>query len=260
MEFAAVYTVESLANGTRELKTLLFWLTLPWLLPQALWVRRYAPRFAAPPGPSSGCLAGEPRLKLAGIGDSIIAGVGARDMAAGLVGRIATMIATQLDCGVEWQAIGKIGATTRGVRQKLVQRLPAGPIDLFVVSVGVNDITSLRTLRGWQADVDQLLDCLHAHSPGALVLLAGIPPLQHFPLLPQPLKAVLGLRAAHFAEALAEVARRRAGCIPVPIDVQPDRQQFSADGFHPSHDAYALFAAAMMAAAMPALAQRRDCL
>ncbi len=242
------------------MRTLLFWLALPWLLPQALRVRRRAPRFAPPPGEPRGILPGDPSLRVVGIGDSIIAGVGAHHMQAALLPRMVVMLADHLGVGIRWESLGKIGATTRGVTERLLPRLTTQPVDLFVVSVGVNDITSMTTLATWRRDLDRLLDGLRAHSPAAWVVMAGIPPLQHFPLLPQPLRWVIGLRGKRFAQALADAVQDRSRCIAVPLDFAPGREQFSADGFHPSHDAYAEFAAAMVAATLPGLAQDRDCL
>ena len=59
------------------MRNLLFWGLFPFALPQAVYVRRTAPRFAPPDCAPSGRVGSGPPLKIVGIGDSIIAGVGA---------------------------------------------------------------------------------------------------------------------------------------------------------------------------------------
>ena len=60
------------------MRNLLFWGLFPLLIPQALWVRKTAPRTAPAAGPRSGTVGDGRPIRLVGVGDSIIAGVGAR--------------------------------------------------------------------------------------------------------------------------------------------------------------------------------------
>ncbi|NNF16076.1 MAG: SGNH/GDSL hydrolase family protein, partial [Gammaproteobacteria bacterium] len=81
---------------------LLFWLALPFLIPQALWVRRTAPRFAGADGRADGAVGEGPPVMLYAVGDSIIAGVGATDMSRALVAQTAEFLAAGLDARVQW--------------------------------------------------------------------------------------------------------------------------------------------------------------
>ena len=69
------------------MRSLLFWSALPFVMPQALWVRARAPRFAGPAAAAEGLAApgaphtrsrsaDSPPLRLLGLGDSLIEGVG----------------------------------------------------------------------------------------------------------------------------------------------------------------------------------------
>jgi hypothetical protein len=66
------------------MRSLLFWSALPFVLPQAMWVRARAPRFAGPAAAAEGLArpdAAAPTdaaapLRLVGLGDSLIEGVG----------------------------------------------------------------------------------------------------------------------------------------------------------------------------------------
>lgn len=233
------------------MRRLLFWSTLPLLLPQALWVRKHAPRYAAPAGAEGGRVeapvdaADAPPLRLIGLGDSIIAGVGATVAAECLTAQLAREVATRRGVAVDWHNISRIGATTQRVLHDLSKRLPPQPADLVLVSVGVNDVTSLRRRAEWAQEVRALADLLRGHSPGAPALFLGLPPMQRFPALPAPLRHSLGLRARLFDETLTTTlsGHPTARHLPLPFDAPPE--MFSDDGYHPAASAYALIARAM---------------
>lgn len=223
------------------LRSLLFWGSLPVLLPQAVGVRWTAPRFAAAGGPREGAAGSGPRRRLLAIGDSIIAGVGARDLSTALVGRAAHELSAALDCRIDWVARGSIGADSRKVLNRMVAQLDDACADFIVLSVGVNDITSLCRVATWTQNLAAILFALRRHSPRAPIAVAGIPPLRSFPLLPQPLRAISGVRAREFDAAARRVVAGHslATYVPVGLDLHPD--EFSADGFHPSEASYQRF-------------------
>ena len=126
------------------MRNVLFWAAFPFLVPQALYVRRTAPRFAPAGGPAEGSVGdGEP-FRLLAIGDSIIAGVGATDLSKALVGRTAAALAESKNCRVSWQALGVSGYDSTRVLEHLVPELPSVALDYMILSVGVNDITGRR--------------------------------------------------------------------------------------------------------------------
>lgn len=230
-----------LLRSMHSMKNALFWALIPFLLPQALYVRQTAPRFASAGGPATGSSGSGKQTRLLAIGDSIIAGVGATDLSKALVGQTAAAIAASLDCCVAWQALGVSGYDSTKVLNRLVPTLPDDVVDYIIVSVGVNDITGLTTLRKWRQNLASLLAKLHAHSPHAVIALAGMPPLHGFPLLPQPLRATFGLRGRTFDEAARQVVARLPNAVHVSLDFQPEPHRFAADGYHPSEESYAEF-------------------
>ena len=132
------------------MRDVVFWGSLPFLAPQALYVRRTAPRFAAASGPSTGAAGAGPEKRLVAIGDSIVAGVGAETLEDALVGCTARELARALNCRVHWQAIGAVGYNSRKVIDHLLPLVPEAAVDYFVISVGVNDITGVKTISTWQ--------------------------------------------------------------------------------------------------------------
>ncbi|MEW6114159.1 MAG: SGNH/GDSL hydrolase family protein [Thermodesulfobacteriota bacterium] len=216
------------------MRMILFWLLFPFVLPQALKVRRSAPRLLGANGPHKGRFGSGNTLNLLAIGDSIIAGVGARTVEQALPGQVALELAKLLGCEVRWQALGSIGATSATVRSSLFPSLPRDTFDVMVLSVGVNDVTSLRRTSSWSKDLGNLLDQLRRHSPEAAIVMVGLPPLSKFPLLPQPLRAVMGIRATVFDNVAVQVISMRAGIVHVPLPFDLGLENFSSDGFHPS--------------------------
>lgn len=220
------------------MKNVLFWGLFPFLLPQALYVRKTAPRFAAPACATEGSVGSGRELHLLAIGDSIIAGVGADRIANALVGRTAAALAESRRNKVHWTARGGVGYNSSKVIDRLLPGIPPIPADFIIVSVGVNDITSLSTIPHWRNNLRTLLTTLCEHSPCATIAVAGIPPLHCFPLLPQPLRAIMGLRGRAFDTAGREVIGEFERCLHIPLDFAPDPDQFAADGYHPSEQSY----------------------
>ena len=224
----------------------LFWMLFPLVIPQALRVRRTAPRFAGASGADTGvCGVDAPQLRILAIGDSIVAGVGAGTMDGALAGAAAAALSQRLVRAVAWRAIGKIGAGVDKVRAQLLPTVPDEDYDAIIVSVGVNDITGLHRSGRWANALGRLLDALRERFPQATILLAGIPPLEGFPLLPFPLRWLFGMRGKTFDGLARREIARRNNMLFVALDFDPHPDQFSADGFHPSRASYAEFGATL---------------
>ena len=195
----------------------------------------------AGPRATDGAVGEGRQTRLLAVGDSIIAGVGATALSRALVGQTAAALATSLDCRVCWQALGVSGYRSTQVLDELVPQLPEPAADYVIVSVGVNDITGLTTLRKWRRNMARLLEALRAHSPDAVIAVAGMPPMHDFPLLPQPLRATFGMRSRSFDEAVRDVVDGFHRAAHVPLDFEPEPHEFAADGYHPSEESYVKF-------------------
>lgn len=227
-------------------------MSVPLLLPQAVRVRRTAPRFAAAAGPPTGSVGTGPRKSLLALGDSIIAGVGASQLSRALVGQTATRLASLEQAQVDWQAFGHIGFSTRKFLQYYEEGLPEGDPDYVIISLGVNDITSLTTASLWTAALRRMLSLCRQNYSRAVIALAGIPPLRTFPLLPEPLRTVIGKRGESFDELAKALVGEFPRAVHVPIDIALEPRSFSADGFHPSEYGYIDFGRGMAEALLSA--------
>jgi lysophospholipase L1-like esterase len=242
------------ARMLNAVRSLVFWLLLPFVAVQASRLRRTAPRLQAAAGEARGRTGSGSSLRLLAIGDSIIAGVGATTLDRALVGRTAESLAALHCRTVEWEAHGISGANAHQILAELVPALDPVPADAIIVSVGVNDVTSLSTIRAWKRNLFALVSALRAHSPDAVIVIAGIPPLRAFPLIPEPLRSLIGFRGETLDRVMREVLREQAGVLHAPVVFEIRSDSFCTDGFHPSEQSYVEFGQAMAARIVAQLA------
>jgi lysophospholipase L1-like esterase len=215
-------------------------LLLPVALVQGAWVRWTTPRLPPARGRRGRSGEGPAPIRLVGIGDSIVAGVGVEEQRDALVGQFARALHVRSRRAVEWRAHGFNGATSALIAQHALQRVP--PADVYLLSAGVNDVTHGVAVRSFARHIGQMLAALKARSPRATIIFAGIPPLAMFPALPWPLGRLLGDRARRLQSAAREILlREQALCFDFP-DSLPGGG-FARDGFHPATDACAEWAA-----------------
>lgn len=223
---------------------------MPLAAPQGLAARRRAPRFAPAAGPDRGIQ--QPQsdhsspssapLRVLGFGDSIIEGVGCQHLDEAFIGRFAAALAESTGRPVMWRAIGRTGACAAEMIDHLLPRLDGDAPDLVVVSVGVNDITTLKRSHRFRRDLEHLIGGLRKRAPDALIVLCGLPQMQRFPLLPQPLRWLAGLRAQTFDDITAAVANQHHGVAHEPTHYQPKPHEFAPDGYHPNAATQGLWA------------------
>ena len=105
--------------------------------------------------------------------------------------------------------------------------------------IGVNDLKNMRRLHDWDHDVPALLAAIDETAGQVPVIICGMAPVSRFPALPQPMRAVMALRARAMDHTLRRVAAGRH----VPVDPQMIGSGFFAeDGFHPSSHGYRAWA------------------
>lgn len=221
------------------LQTILSIALSPLLLAQGLYVRRTAVRLPEAAGLREGVAGqGEP-LALMILGDSAAAGVGAESQHEALSGQLAIRLSGRFR--LSWRLWAETGRTSRDILAVL-QRAPAQPIDVVLTSVGVNDVTSGMRLAAWLEQQAGIVGLLKSKFDARRIIVSALPPMQHFSALPQPLRWVLGRRAARFNAALADALRDDPVCRMLPIEFPFEPAFLASDGFHPSAAAYALWA------------------
>jgi len=217
---------------------------MPVLLLQAIYLRMTVLRLPEAEGPRTGRVGQGPVLRLAILGDSSAAGVGVADQKDALLGQVTDRLQSRFT--VDYRLLAATGSRTGDVLGWL-QDMPAFGADVVVVALGVNDVTKGVSLRRWLRQQSALLDRL-VHDFGVkYVIVSGLPPMRDFPLLPQPLRWVLGRQAARFDKALHAMVAGRRDATSITIDMRLDRDNMSEDGFHPGPLVYAAWADAVTA-------------
>lgn len=230
-----------------------FWLLLPLTAVQGLWLRRRALRLPEAEGARQGATgSGEP-LHLLAIGDSIIAGAGMVEREKSLPVQLACALSKQMQQRVQWLVEGESGTDISALIAKLDRLTNAETADLILISIGVNDVTGLTGTGRWKNRVELLIEQLQARWPQSVVVFAGIPPMSRFPLLPQPLRISLGLRAAMLDDIAAELFSRQEDMLHIPTAIDPSQHSFCADGFHPSPESCGIWAEELARSVAPLL-------
>ena len=235
---------------------LVIYALFPVVFSQAFALRRHALKLDPAIGPAEGRIGrGEP-LHFLAIGDSIIAGVGARHIQQSTVGHVARFMSGRLSREINWRAVGMIGAGARRVRRDVVPALPSQRYDAILLSVGVNDVLKLERSGRFRRQLLKLLRELRTHSPEAVIAYLGLPPLDQFPKLRRPLRWIVGYRVRRFDAAAREALARVPNVTHVPVHFSPRPDMFSHDGLHPSETSQRRLAKIIAGALTPLLASR----
>ena len=229
----------------------LMWTGSLWLLPILLWqghrTRQMVVRLPEAESPNSGRFGtGETGISIVGVGDSVMAGVGVRVLSDSVTARVAHGLAEELSTDVSWHARGVNGDRL----EDLLVRLKEEPLlgtDIYLVSIGVNDVTGLTSLIRWHMQIIELITLLDKR---ARIIMLGVPPMQYFGALPQPLRQVLGIRAALLDKTLRQVADTVDRVVWLDASINFERGHLAEDGYHPNERACMEIAAKIVDALM----------
>lgn len=227
-------------------------LLAPLLLWQGWRVRRKALRLPEAQGARCGQAgSGELRLRLLIVGDSSAAGVGAPSQDQALAGQLSQALGRRLDGAVHWQLLACTGHTTADALQALAS-LEAGalqPADVLVTALGVNDVVAQVRRRDWLRALAELDRLARERAGVRYTLHSAVPPMHAFPLLPQPLRWVLGAHALRLNRALGRALlvepQRGLQSLPAHLHGAAAARYMAEDGFHPAPAGYALWAEAL---------------
>jgi lysophospholipase L1-like esterase len=211
----------------------------PVLIVQAMATRRRAPVLPEAAGPRAGRLGGSGgrAVRVLIAGDSSAAGVGVAHQDQSVAGYLTRALHQRGARQVRWALHARSGLTTRQVHEWLQAERPAAA-DVAVVITGVNDVIdqvpSGRAVQHRAALADWLLgERLARH-----VLFAPLPPIHQFPLLPQPLRRVMGDDARRHNAAIEQWAATRSDVSFATIALTLGAATMASDGFHPGEPVY----------------------
>lgn len=214
----------------------------PFLYLQGQYVRRKVGLLPDARGEKFGQFgADENFVKLLVIGESTVAGLGARTHETALAGQFAKFLSRKIKKSVRWTVVGKNGVTARRTIEELVPQIPAEKFDYIVVGLGGNDVLKLSSPRQWRRAMTQLISILREQNPQAKIFITNVAAVNLSPALPQPIRGILWqLSKMHNANILEFVKNfEDVFYYPQPKEVPAD---FFSDGIHPSEAGYAIWA------------------
>ncbi len=217
---------------------LAFVLLGPLFYAQGKYARLTTPKLPEPEGSRQGVTGQGQPLSVLISGDSAAAGVGVDHQHDALSGSLVS----RLSCShnVSWKLCAHTGDQSSHLLEKLSQ-MPAESFDLVVISIGVNDVTTLTRLNNWLSNIEQIHQLLCERYKAKRIYFTGLPPMHLCPALPNPLRWWLGLRARQLDLVLQAFAEEHECCefISIPFPLQPG--YVAVDGFHPGPKAYQLW-------------------
>lgn len=225
------------------MRGLLWWMVAvplsPVMLPLALHALRTTVRLPVARGPEEG-VAGVERtgrpLRLLVLGESTAVGVGVDQLEDGLAAQLARCLSERFARTVRWKTCGESGIRLAGALERLLPDVrEEEPADIVLLVLGVNDTMGLCGKRRWQEGLARLID--GCADEGARVVLAGVPPIQHFRALPWLLRHVFGWRASLLDRWARQVAERKQA-LHLPVRLLFEPRFLARDGYHPSSAGY----------------------
>lgn len=222
------------------LDRLLLAVLAPILLWQGRKVRQSTLRLPEAAGARIGHAGQGQALRLLLLGDSSAAGVGAATQERALAGQLAGQLSSHYQ--VTWQVQAQSGLTLAQVVCELDTLMPAQNFDCVVLAVGVNDVTAGTQDAHWLAQLHLLHKRLSTEFNVQHIFISALPPMQHFTALPRPLSDYLGRRARRLNGLTEQLAHANSAVSFMPIELGVSPDMLAEDGFHPSEQAYTLWA------------------
>jgi lysophospholipase L1-like esterase len=228
---------------------------LPLVWAQGSATRRRVPRLPAANPPHDGKVlgAGDP-IRVIGIGESSVSGVGLSRGDETVTAVTARALARHTGRPAVWRACGLSGATVRGALQRLVPSIAPEPADLMIVAFGVNDATSYRSPSAFADDLIALVTAARDRVGDAAVVIAGVAPLLAFPALPWPLRSILVWRSTALQAAADRLVERLPRVVVERFSASLSADLFAPDGFHPNSRAHSIWGEKIAALALPLVA------
>lgn len=215
---------------------------IPALIIQGKKVKKNTPRLPEPEGVRKGITGQGKKLSILILGDSAAAGVGVKTQEDALLGGVLSELKDNYE--ITWKLHAKSGdATSQIIRA--TEALPNQHFDVVLTSVGVNDVTKLISSDVWIKKQEKLYALIQNKFQPSLVIAAGVPPMNLFPALPNPLGWLFGQYSKKMNEELQKLVEKTAYLEWIEYDIvkyQHLNLPMAHDGFHPSKEIYQIWA------------------
>lgn len=212
----------------------------PFLYLQGQYVRRKVGLLPDAAGEKIGRFGddGEAFVNLLAIGESTVAGLGAKTHETALAGQFARVLSEKIGKSVCWHVIGKNGVTAKRALKELVPQIPAEEkFDYIIVGLGGNDVLKLSSPLKWRRNMLKILHALREKHPESVIFITNVAAVKLSPVLPEPIKFILSHLSRLHNENIKQFVGEfdRVYYYEQPESVPPD---FFSDGIHPSEAGY----------------------
>lgn len=215
---------------------------IPALLIQGYHVKKNTLRLPEAIGIRYGKVGQGKPLSILILGDSAAAGVGVETQSDALLGAVLDEL--KQDFEISYQLEAKTGDTTLQVLER-TQLLESHDFDVVITSVGVNDVTKLSSPKKWIQQQQNFYKEIENKFTPKLVLVTGVPPMNLFPALPNPLGWLFGQYSSEMNQKLAQFVKSKSNYQLIQFDLAHFKAlnlEMAEDGFHPSKEIYQLWA------------------
>lgn len=194
------------------------------------------------------------------VGDSAAAGVGSQTQTDALAGKLVpalqqqSVIYSQFET-INWSLQATTGHTSFDILRRLyVLSAPHSPIDIMVLSVGVNDTTANISTQKWQQQLEDIIAIAKRKFGIHTLIFSSLPPMAQMPALPTPLNHFMGAKSTKMDNVLQQVCAKHHGVYYMAADFERMAKthgkgepidkavMFASDGFHPSPITYGYWA------------------
>ncbi len=188
-----------------------------------------------------------PAISMAMMGDSLTVGCGTTDQKDGFAPAIATELSTYYERDVQWATFGKLGATMRRVRYRLLPELAqyvqkmGHPLDIVYICAASNDVMAQRDPAEYVEDLAAVLDDVKPFARQIIVL--GPAQFYTIPSLGKNLHKVLYAHEVKFIRATKNLcdSKNIEYLDMTQADISDVLDRFYAsDNFHPNKFGYQL--------------------
>ena len=218
---------------------------LPVLYLQGMWLRKKVMRLLPPQDPPEGlCLGQKYGLKIIGLGESTMAGVGLPKHSETLTVLTASRLNAMTDQSIEWKILAENGLTIEQLNE-LIKKKDLLDAEIIMVAIGGNDVFKLTSPWKWEKQLKNCLFLLQTKSRDPLIIFSHVPPVGHFPAIQNPLRLAFGFWRYLLQSSLNRVIHSNLEVQLLDEDFPTIREYFLEDGIHPAPLAYRLWAEAL---------------
>jgi len=183
-------------------------------------------------------------LKVLTIGESTMAGVGAKTHEEAFTGTLARELANKLNVNIY---------TLKRVTHKILPQVEETAVDLIVIGMGANNAFKLSSTSKWTKDVSELIKTIRLKFPKTPIAFINMPPIKDFPVFTSTMKFVIGNLINLFGEELKKEIKNHESVFfnseKLSLDNWTERfgyeknpSLFFSDGVHPTVLTYQMWA------------------